>query len=105
VRVHEEWSRVKPGSGPADNVSVDLYPTGTMAARRPRNVRVARRAGARRRGIVAVVLEGLDRTCTVTGCVSGTLSSRAEAMRRVEAVVPRVTWRETRPGYWVARVR
>jgi len=76
----------------------------TRAASRPRNARIARKPPVFRDGVTAVVIECLDKTCTVVG--SGfalSCHSITEAMAAVNDMAPRIVWRETTPGFWVAR--
>jgi hypothetical protein len=84
---------------------------GTVSApdtdtRRPRNIRLARRPSGSRGSIAAVVIECVDKTCTVVGSeFSLTCASIRQAMQVVEDTTPQVVWRETTPGFWVARLR
>ena len=79
-------------------------PTATIAARRSRNVRVARKPTNARRRPTVVVIECVDNTCTVIGGDPAVpCQSLEEAMDVVEEMAPSVDWRETAPGVWVAR--
>jgi len=79
--------------------------TASTAVRSPRNVRMARRLTTAQKGVVAIVIECVDKSCTVVG--SGfALDCRSlqDATRVVEDMAAqRVRWRETAPGFWVAR--
>lgn len=88
----------------ADESSMGQDPDVTIEAIRSRNVRIARKPGDARIGITAVVIECVDRTCTVVGS-DFTLGchSLQEAKSVVEELTPRSAWRETAPGFWVAR--
>ena len=69
-----------------------------------RNVRLA--SNATRQGVVAVIMECVDRTCTVVSRGRAAIwPSVGDAMRAVKDLAPTVVWRETRPGFWVARGR
>ena len=89
----------------ADHADMERAHFSTATERRPpRNVRIAKKRPARPEGVTAVVIECVDRTCTVVG--NGTAlncDSIKAAMRAVEELAPRVVWCETTPGYWVAR--
>jgi len=57
------------------------------------------------KGVVAVVVERGDRTCSLYWRGSdGAWPSIDQAKNAVEKVVAQVVWRETTPGVWVARV-
>lgn len=96
--------RFKCGEGFADHLCMRSDSTSTIGARVPRNVRVARKpinAGA---GIIAFVIECIDKTCTVVGNgFALDCHSIQEAMGAVEDITPRVAWRERAPGFWVGR--
>jgi len=80
------------------------HPVATIA-RPPRNVRMARRPASAHMRPTAVVIECEDSTCTVVGSgFSRLCHSKEEAMRAVEEVASSVLWRETSPGFWVARI-
>ena len=79
-------------------------PVATIGPNTPRNVRVARVSKRNQMGPIAVVIECVDDTCTVVG--SGfAFSSRSikEAMDAVGRMASPLMWRETTPGFWVAR--
>lgn len=80
------------------------HPVATTETRR-RNVRIVTGPiAACERRLVAVVIEALDETCTVVANdVALSCDSFDEAMRAVDEFAPRVLWRESRPGFWVAR--
>ena len=88
----------------ADDSSMGQDPDITIEAIRSRNVRISRKPGDAGVGITAVVIECVDRTCTVVGR-NFTLAchSLQEAMSVVEELTPWAAWRETAPGFWVAR--
>jgi hypothetical protein len=79
--------------------------TTASTAVRPRNVRMARSVTTAQREVVAIVIECVDKSCTVVG--SGfalDCQSLQDASRVVEDIAAqRVRWRETAPGFWVAR--
>lgn len=79
-------------------------PVATIDARTSRNARITRTAAWAHKKLIAVVIECVDNTCTVVGgdCVSSCRSLR-DAMKAVEQIALNVVWRETTPGYWVAR--
>lgn len=65
---------------------------------------MARRKTTNQVTATALVIECVDRTCTVvTGGLTRNCLSLHEAMRIVEQTTPRVAWRQTAPGLWVAR--
>ena len=67
-------------------------------------MRIVAKRAARPEGVTAVVIECVDRTCTVVGNgMALSCDSIVAAMRTVEELAPRVVWRETTPGFWVAR--
>jgi hypothetical protein len=62
------------------------------------------KAASTRQGVKAVVIECLDKTCTVVGRdFAQSCHSLEEAMAAVEAITSKVMWCETTPGFWVAR--
>jgi len=79
-------------------------PVATVASRRPRNARIARKPTSTRKRPTVVVIECVDHTCTVIGRDPAVpCQSLEEAMDVVEEMAPSVDWRETAPGVWVAR--
>jgi hypothetical protein len=81
------------------------HPVATTETRSRRNARVVTGPiAACERRLVAVVIESLDETCTVVGSdFALSCGSLGEAMQAVDEVTPKVIWRETTPGFWVAR--
>ena len=68
------------------------------------NLRVAAKPATERYGVVAIVIEGVDKTCTVVGGdFSISCPSIDDAMGTIEEMAPTVVWREATPGFWVAR--
>jgi len=75
----------------------------TIEARPPRNVRIARKPGKAGKRLT-VIIECADNTCTVIGSdFTLPYKSIEDAMCAVEEMAPSVVWRETTPGFWVAR--
>jgi hypothetical protein len=66
---------------------------------------LAKRPTAAQQRVTVVVIECDDKTCTVVGSnFAVSCRSLHEATRVVEDMTPRrVEWRETAPGFWVAR--
>jgi hypothetical protein len=93
-------------SGPwiADVSSMGPHPVATIETGRPRRTRDAATRGASRYGVIAIVIECVDKTCTVVGSdFSLDFPSIHDAMGSIEEMTPPVVWREATPGYWVAR--
>ena len=99
---------VKPGREAVDPPSMVAV---RRSPKRPWDRRVRGRRDVTGAAVVAVVVEGDDRRCTVSGsAVWRTLSSAAEefgdrhqAMRAVEiALDTTLVWREIGPGTWAA---
>ncbi len=66
---------------------------------------MARRLATAHEGVVAIVIECVDESCTVVGN-EFTLDCRSlqDATRVVEDMAAQpVDWRERAPGFWVAR--
>jgi hypothetical protein len=77
--------------------------SGTLELARPRRGRRSDRDAPPRDRVVAVVIERADKTCGIVGPGSGeSRSSLRAAKRAVEDLEPRVVWRETTRGVWVA---
>jgi hypothetical protein len=82
------------------------HPAATIAASRSRNARVAASPSSERYGVIAVIIECVDETCTVVGSdFSLSCSSLDDAMDTIGEMTTPVVWRETTPGFWVARAR
>jgi hypothetical protein len=81
------------------------HPVTTTETRSRRNVRIVTGPiAACERRLVAVVIESLDESCTVVGTdFALSCGSLGEAMEAVDDVAPKIIWRETTPGFWVAR--
>jgi hypothetical protein len=97
-------TRFKRRMTDADDVCMEPWSDSAAEAHPPRNVRIARRPTGPSEGVTALIIECVDRTCTVVGNgVALSCDSIVVAKRAVEEVAPRVVWRETTPGFWVAR--
>jgi hypothetical protein len=98
-------AKVKVEVDLAEDGFMGPHPVAATETKRRRNVRdVTGRIVACERRFVAVVIESLDQTCTVVGSdFALSCGSLCEAMQAVDEVAPRVFWRETNPGFWVAR--
>jgi hypothetical protein len=88
----------------ADDASMGRSTVST-AMRLPRNVRMARRLTTAQKGVVAIVIECVDKSCTVVGSdFALDCPSLQDAKRVVEdKAAQSVRWRVTAPGFWVAR--
>lgn len=87
----------------ADHPNMGPHAVATVAATQPRNVRMARTPSNTRKRLT-VVIECADNTCTVIGSdFALPCESINDAVRAVEEMAPSVEWRETTPGFWVAR--
>lgn len=96
--------RFKVGDFPADDVWMGPHPVATIEATGRRDTRIAAKPGAVRYGVVGIIIECVDKTCTVVGG-DFSLSCRSidDAMGTIEKMASPVVWRETTPGFWVAR--
>ena len=96
--------RFKSCVGGADEDGMGRQSAAIFDERAPRNVRIARKRIFPGGRLVAVVIECVDETCTVVGNgIALSCPSIQQAMRVVEAIAPRIAWREKTPGFWVAR--
>ena len=88
----------------ADDASMGRS-TAPISLRPPRNVRMAKRLAPAREGVVAIVIECVDKSCTVVGNEFALdCRSLQDATRVVEDMASQtVEWRERAPGFWVAR--
>lgn len=94
----------KSRAGVADEDNMGRQSASTIDASSPRNVRIARKPVTTEGRLAAIVIECVDKTCTVVGNgFALSCHSIQQAMHEVEEIAPRVAWHEKTPGFWVAR--